>query len=82
MFTNPLNAIVIETLQITRLVIADEKFDDTLLASILSNTMCLFQPIDNMLNSIAVATINFPYVFLDNTIALDKRCIQSMRQRT
>ena len=77
-FTNPLDAVVVEHFQIARLVILDEQLYDALLTRILGNSLCLLQPIDNMADGITITTIGLPDIFTNDITLFDECGVQAI----
>ena len=86
MLTNPLDTVVVEHLQVARLVILYQQLKDALLARILSYGLGLLQPIDDMADGIAIEAVGLPYTFTQRAIGIlhqggvetvGGRCLQS-----
>ena len=81
MFTHPLDAILVEQAQITRLVIADERFDVSPLVIVLSHRHRLLEPKDDFADGFTIFSFGKPSVLLNLSITFHERAVQSIGNR-
>jgi len=78
---HPKDGILIECLQVTVLIELNHLFDNCLLRIVFGYSLGLFQPIDNLVDSLSIQAARLPYLFLYLSVFLHQTAIHTEHHR-